>query len=119
MWMLLLLLIEKSEYQLVNWVLLFKITNFLKFGLFPLFENYFALYFRVTAGNCHGPDSIDATTNVANALFIGSWVLGWLAFGLYKHRRAQRAAELSDGYTVGEGGLQGAVMADDLYCSHA
>ena len=114
MWMLLLLLIEKGEYQLVNWVLLFKSTNFLKFGLLPLFKNYFELYFRVTAGNCHVPDPLDTTANVANALFIGSWALGWLAFGLYKHRRAQRAAELSDGYTVGEGGLQGAHLADDL-----
>ena len=113
MWMLLLLLIEKGEYQLVNWVLLFKSTNFLKFGLLPLFKNYFELYFRVTAENCHVPDPLDTTANVANALFIGSWALGWLAFGLYKHRRAQRAAELSDGYTVGEGGLQGAVLADD------
>jgi hypothetical protein len=114
MWMLLLLLIEKGEYQLVNWVLLFKSTNFLKFGLLPLFKNYFELYFRVTAGNCHVPGPLDTSANVANALFIGSWSLGWLAFGLYKHRRAQRAAELSDGYTVGEGGLQGAVLADDL-----
>ena len=114
MWVLLLLLIEKGEYQLVNWVLLFKSTNFLKFGLLPLFKNYFELYFRVTGGNCYVPDPLDATTNVASALFIGSWTLGWLAFGLYKHRRAQRAAEVSDGYTVGKGGLQGAALTNDL-----
>ena len=38
--------------------------HFLKFGLLPLFKNYFELYFRFTAGNCYVPDPLDATTNV-------------------------------------------------------
>ena len=117
-WTLLLLVIDnRGEYQLVNWILLFKVTNFVKWGWLPLLKNYLALYFRATAGDCDVPAPFDVSANFASALFVGSWVLGWLAFGLYKCRRKQRAAELMRIRQLealhAETTLQGAVLAED------
>ena len=53
MWLLLLLCLDRSdEYQMVNYLLWYKVLAFIKLGLIPVVAGYFDFYTCVQSGDC-------------------------------------------------------------------